>query len=234
MSACPTEPAAPVAAPGPPLEPAPTPRPEDSHGHPAIRLPHGRPTKAYAGGKKFFENIRLSFLPGVKIGVVGVNGSGKSSLLRIMAGLDKRLPGRGLGRRGRQRRLPPPGARARPRPHVRGNVMEGVAAKRALLDRYNEVAMQVAEDYSDALMEEMTTLQDQIDAQNLWDLDAQVDVAMEALRCPPTTPPSTPSPAARSAASPSASSSSRPPTSSCSTSPPTTSTPRPSPGCRST
>ena len=191
-------------------------------------------TKAYPGGKKVFENIRLSFLPGVKIGVVGVNGSGKSSLMRIMAGQDKDFQGEAWAAKGVAVGYLPQEPELDPRSRVRGNVMEGVAAKRALLDRYNEVAMKVAEDYSDALMEEMTTLQDQIDAQNLWDLDAQVDVAMEALRCPPTTPPSTPSPAARSAASPSASSCSRPPTSCSSTSPPTTSTPRPSPGCKST
>ncbi len=142
-------------------------------------------TKAYAGGKKVFENIRLSFLPGVKIGVVGVNGSGKSSLMRIMAGLDKDFQGEAWAAKGINVGYLPQEPELDPALDVRGNVMEGVAAKRALLDRYNEVAMQVAEDYSDALMEEMTTLQDQIDAQNLWDLDAQVDVAMEALRCPP-------------------------------------------------
>ena len=142
-------------------------------------------TKAYAGGKKVFENIRLSFLPGVKIGVVGVNGSGKSSLLRIMAGQDKDFQGEAWAAKGVTVGYLPQEPELDPALDVRGNVMEGVAAKRALLERYNEVAMQVAEDYSDALMEEMTTLQDQIDAQNLWDLDAQVDVAMEALRCPP-------------------------------------------------
>ena len=142
-------------------------------------------TKAYPGGKKVFENIRLSFLPGVKIGVVGVNGSGKSSLLRIMAGQDKDFQGEAWAAKGVAVGYLPQEPELDPALDVRGNVMEGVAAKRALLERYNEVAMQVAEDYSDALMEEMTTLQDQIDAQNLWDLDAQVDVAMEALRCPP-------------------------------------------------
>ena len=142
-------------------------------------------TKAYPGGKKVFENIRLSFLPGVKIGVVGVNGSGKSSLMRIMAGQDKDFQGEAWAAKGVAVGYLPQEPELDPRSRVRGNVMEGVAAKRALLERYNEVAMKVAEDYSDALMEEMTTLQDQIDAQNLWDLDAQVDVAMEALRCPP-------------------------------------------------
>ncbi|MER2510097.1 energy-dependent translational throttle protein EttA [Amaricoccus sp.] len=142
-------------------------------------------SKAYDGGKKVFENIRLSFLPGVKIGVVGVNGSGKSSLLRIMAGTDKDFQGEAKAAKGVTVGYLEQEPELDPALDVRGNVMEGVAAKTALLTRYNEVAMKVAEDYSDELMEEMTTLQDQIDAQNLWDLDSQVDIAMEALRCPP-------------------------------------------------
>ncbi len=141
-------------------------------------------TKSY-GTKKVFENIRLNFLPGVKIGVVGVNGSGKSSLLKIMAGLDTEYSGEAWAAEGARVGYLPQEPELDPQLDVRGNVMEGVAPKRALVERYNEVAMKVAEDYSDELMEEMTTLQDQIDAQNLWDLDSQVDVAMEALRCPP-------------------------------------------------
>jgi ATP-binding cassette ChvD family protein len=142
-------------------------------------------TKAYAAGKKVFENIRLNFLPGVKIGVVGVNGSGKSSLLRIMAGLDRDFQGEAWAAEGARVGYLPQEPELDPALDVRGNVMEGVAPKRALIERYNAVAMQVAEDYSDALMEEMTALQDQIDAGGLWDLDSQVDIAMEALRCPP-------------------------------------------------
>jgi sulfate-transporting ATPase len=142
-------------------------------------------TKAYAAGKKVFENIRLNFLPGVKIGVVGVNGSGKSSLLRIMAGIDKDFQGEARAAEGARVGYLAQEPELDPALDVRGNVMEGVAAKRALLDRYNEVAMKVAEDYTDELMEEMTVLQDQIDAGNLWELDSQVDIAMEALRCPP-------------------------------------------------
>ncbi len=142
-------------------------------------------SKTYPGGKKCFENIRLSFLPGVKIGVVGVNGSGKSTLLRIMSGQDKDFQGEAWAAKGVTVGYLSQEPELDPALDVRGNVMEGVAAKRALLERYNEVAMKVAEDYSDELMEEMTSLQDQIDAQNLWDLDSQVDVAMEALRCPP-------------------------------------------------
>jgi ATPase subunit of ABC transporter with duplicated ATPase domains len=117
-------------------------------------------TKAYPGGKKVFENIRLSFLPGVKIGVVGVNGSGKSSLLRIMAGQDKDFQGEAWAAKGVTVGFLPQEPELDPALDVRGNVMEGVAAKRALLERYNEVAMKVAEDYSDELMEEMTALQD--------------------------------------------------------------------------
>jgi len=144
-------------------------------------------SKTYPGGKKCFENIRLSFLPGVKIGVVGVNGSGKSTLMRIMAGLDKDFQGEAWAAKGVRVGYLPQEPALDPALDVRGNVMEGVAAKRAKLVRFNEVAMRVAEDYSDELMDEMTALQDEIDAENLWDLDAQIDVAMEALRCPPDT-----------------------------------------------
>ena len=141
-------------------------------------------TKSY-GSKKVFENIRLSFLPGVKIGVVGVNGSGKSTLMRIMAGQDKDFQGEAWAAKGARVGYLPQEPELDPALNVRGNVMEGVAAKRAMVERFNEVAVKLAEDYSDELMEEMTSLQDQIDAQGLWDLDSQVDVAMEALRCPP-------------------------------------------------
>ncbi|GAA0290052.1 energy-dependent translational throttle protein EttA [Rhodovulum strictum] len=142
-------------------------------------------SKTYPGGKKCFENIRLNFLPGVKIGVVGVNGAGKSTLLRIMAGWDKDFSGEAWAAKGARVGYLPQEPELDPALNVRGNVMEGVAAKKAKLDRFNEIAMQVAENYSDELMEEMTALQDQIDAENLWDLDSQIDVAMEALRCPP-------------------------------------------------
>ena len=138
-------------------------------------------SKAYAGGKKVFENVRLSFLPGVKIGVVGVNGSGKSSLLRIMAGQDKDFSGEAWAAKGASVGYLPQEPALDPALNVRGNVMEGVRAKQAKLDRYNELAM----NYSDETADEMAALQDEIDAQNLWDLDSQVDIAMEALRCPP-------------------------------------------------
>ena len=117
-------------------------------------------TKAYPGGKKCFENIRLSFLPGVKIGVVGVNGSGKSSLLRIMAGLDKDFQGEAWAAEGVRVGFLPQEPQLDETRSVRENVMDGVAAKKAILDRYNEVAM----NYSDETADEMTALHDRIDA----------------------------------------------------------------------
>ncbi|MBV0911004.1 energy-dependent translational throttle protein EttA [Anianabacter salinae] len=138
-------------------------------------------SKTYPGGKKVFENIRLSFLPGVKIGVVGVNGSGKSTLLRVMAGMDKDFTGEAWAAEGARVGYLPQEPQLDESLDVRGNVMEGVAAKKAKLDRFNELAM----NYSDETADEMAALQDEIDSQNLWDLDAQIDVAMEALRCPP-------------------------------------------------
>ncbi|MCA0270814.1 MAG: energy-dependent translational throttle protein EttA [Proteobacteria bacterium] len=138
-------------------------------------------SKTYPGGKKCFENIRLNFLPGVKIGVVGVNGAGKSTLLRIMAGIDKDFSGEAWAAKGATVGYLPQEPQLDASLDVRGNVMLGVAAKKAKLDRYNELAM----NYSDETADEMARLQDEIDAENLWDLDSQIDVAMEALRCPP-------------------------------------------------
>ncbi|MBK5927524.1 energy-dependent translational throttle protein EttA [Rhodobaculum claviforme] len=138
-------------------------------------------SKTYPGGKKCFENIRLSFLPGVKIGVVGANGAGKSTLMRIMAGQDKDFTGEAWAAKGARVGYLPQEPELDPALDVRGNVMLGVAEKQAKLERYNELAM----NYSDETAEEMATLQDQIDAENLWDLDSQIDVALEALRCPP-------------------------------------------------
>jgi len=142
-------------------------------------------SKTYPGGKKCFENIHLSFLPGVKIGVVGVNGAGKSTLLKIMAGLDKDFTGEAWAADGAKVGYLPQEPQLDPNLTVRENVMLGVAEKKAKVDRFNEIAMEIAENYSDELMEEMTALQDAIDAENLWDLDSQIDVSMEALRCPP-------------------------------------------------
>lgn len=137
-------------------------------------------SKTYPGGKKCFENIRLNFLPGVKIGVVGVNGSGKSTLMKIMAGLDKDFTGEAWAAEGAKVGYLPQEPKLDETLNVRENVMLGVAAKKAILDKYNELAM----NYSDETADEMAALQDQIDAENLWDLDSQIDVAMEALRCP--------------------------------------------------
>ena len=137
-------------------------------------------SKAYPGGKKCFENIRLSFLPGVKIGVVGVNGSGKSTLMRIMAGIDKDFSGEAWAAKGARVGYLPQEPELDPSLDVRGNVMLGAAAQKAKLDRYNELAM----NYSDETADEMARLQDEIDAEGLWDLDSKIDVAMEALRCP--------------------------------------------------
>ena len=137
-------------------------------------------SKAYPGGKKCFENIKLNFLPGVKIGVVGVNGSGKSTLLRIMAGIDKDFQGEAWAAKGAKVGYLPQEPQLDASLDVRGNVMLGVAEKTAILDRYNELAM----NYSDETADEMAALQDTIDAKNLWDLDSQIDIAMEALRCP--------------------------------------------------
>ncbi|WP_170606116.1 energy-dependent translational throttle protein EttA [Ruegeria arenilitoris] len=142
-------------------------------------------SKTYPGGKKCFENIHLSFLPGVKIGVVGVNGAGKSTLMKIMAGLDKDFTGEAWAAEGAKVGYLPQEPQLDESLTVRENVMLGVAEKKAKVDRFNEIAMEIAENYSDELMEEMTTLQDAIDAENLWDLDSQIDVSMEALRCPP-------------------------------------------------
>ncbi|WP_170440324.1 energy-dependent translational throttle protein EttA [Ruegeria arenilitoris] len=142
-------------------------------------------SKTYPGGKKCFENIHLSFLPGVKIGVVGVNGAGKSTLMKIMAGLDTDFTGEAWAAEGAKVGYLPQEPQLDESLTVRENVMLGVAEKKAKVDRFNEIAMEIAENYSDALMEEMTALQDAIDAENLWDLDSQIDVSMEALRCPP-------------------------------------------------
>ncbi len=138
-------------------------------------------SKVLPGGRKLFENIRLSFLPGAKIGVVGVNGAGKSTLLRIMAGIDRDFTGEAWAAKGVRIGYLPQEPELDPALNVRGNVMEGVKAQQAKLDRYNELAM----NYSDETAEELARLQDEIEAEGLWDLDAKVTQAMEALGCPP-------------------------------------------------
>ncbi|TCT08402.1 ATP-binding cassette ChvD family protein [Tepidamorphus gemmatus] len=138
-------------------------------------------TKTYTGGKKVLENINLSFYPDAKIGVLGPNGSGKSTLLRIMAGLDREFTGEAWLADGARCGYLPQEPQLDPSKDVRGNVMDGVAAKQAILDRYNDLMM----NYSDETAEEAGRLQDEIDRLNLWDLDSQVEQAMDALRCPP-------------------------------------------------
>jgi ATP-binding cassette ChvD family protein len=137
-------------------------------------------TKTYPGGKKVLENINLSFYPDAKIGVLGVNGAGKSTLLRIMAGIDKEFSGDGFVAEGARAGYLPQEPPLDESFDVRGNVMQGVADKQAILDRYNELAV----NYSDETADEMTRLQDEIEAKSLWDLDARVDQAMDTLGCP--------------------------------------------------
>jgi ATP-binding cassette ChvD family protein len=138
-------------------------------------------TKTYPAGKKVLDNIHLSFYPDAKIGVLGVNGSGKSTLLRIMAGIDTEFQGDGWVAEGARVGYLPQEPQLDPDLSVRQNVMLGVAEKQAILDRYNEIAA----NYSDETADEMTNLQDEIEAKGLWDLDSQVDQAMDALGCPP-------------------------------------------------
>ncbi len=138
-------------------------------------------SKTYPGNRKVLENINLSFYPDAKIGVLGVNGSGKSTLLRIMGGIDKEFTGEGWVAEGARVGYLEQEPQLDAAKTVRENVMEGVAPQKAILDRYNELAM----NYSDETADEMTKLQDEIEAKGLWDLDSKVDQAMDALRCPP-------------------------------------------------
>jgi ATP-binding cassette ChvD family protein len=137
--------------------------------------------KTFPGGKQVLKDVTLAFLPGAKIGVVGVNGSGKSTLLRIMAGEETEFVGEAWAADGVNVGFLAQEPQLDDSKDVMGNVMEGVAEKKAKLDRYNEVAV----NYSEETADEMAQLQDEIDAQDLWDLDAQVEQAMDALRCPP-------------------------------------------------
>ena len=138
-------------------------------------------SKTYPGNRKVLENIHLSFYPDAKIGVLGVNGSGKSTLLRIMAGIDKEFTGEGWVSEGARVGYLQQEPQLDATKTVRENVMEGVAPQKAILDRYNELAI----NYSDENADEMTKLQDEIESKGLWDLDSKVDQAMDALRCPP-------------------------------------------------
>jgi len=138
-------------------------------------------SKTYPGGKQVLKDISLSFFPGAKIGVVGLNGAGKSTLLKIMSGQLKDFVGEAWAADGVKVGYLPQEPQLDSSKDVMGNAMEGVAEKKALVDRYNELAA----NYSDETADEMAKLQDEIEAQGLWDLDAQVEQALDALRCPP-------------------------------------------------
>jgi ATP-binding cassette ChvD family protein len=138
-------------------------------------------SKTYPGGKQVLNNIHLSFYPDAKIGVLGVNGAGKSTLLKIMAGFDKEWTGEAWVAEGARVGYLPQEPKLNEELNVRDNIMLGVGPQKAILDRYNELAM----NYSDETADEMTALQDEIEAKGLWDLDSKVDQAMDALRCPP-------------------------------------------------
>jgi ATP-binding cassette ChvD family protein len=137
-------------------------------------------SKTYPGNRKVLDNVHLSFYPDAKIGVLGVNGAGKSTLLRIMAGIDDEYSGEAWAAEGTRVGYLPQEPQLDTAKSVRENVMEGVAAQKAILDRYNELAL----NYSDETADEMTKLQDEIESKGLWDLDSKVDQAMDALRCP--------------------------------------------------
>src|SRR5690349_8853368 len=138
-------------------------------------------SKTYPAGRKVLENIHPQFYPDAKIGVLGINGSGKSTLLRIMAGIDKEYSGEAWVAEGARVGYLEQEPHLDAAKSVRENVMLGVAKQKAILDRYNELAM----NYSDETADEMTRLQDEIEAKGLWDLDSKVDQAMQALVCPP-------------------------------------------------
>ncbi len=138
-------------------------------------------SKAYAGGKKVLEGIYLSFLPGVKIGVLGPNGSGKSTLLKIMAGLDKEYNGEAWAAEGARVGYLAQEPQLDNSLNVMGNIMGALGERKALVDRYNELMA----NYDDANADEAAKLQDQIDATNSWDLEREIEIAMDALRCPP-------------------------------------------------
>src|SRR6201984_2393788 len=138
-------------------------------------------SKTYPGNRKVLDNVHLSFYPDAKIGMLGVNGAGKSTLLRIMAGIDDEYSGEAWAAEGARVGYLPQEPQLDADKSVRENVMEGVAAQKGILDRYNELAL----NYSDETADEMTRLQDEIEAKGLWDLDSKVNQPMDSLTGPP-------------------------------------------------
>src|SRR3954453_1307831 len=164
----------------------PTPRrPTDSLEAMAEFIYTMRKAREAHGDKVILDDVTMSFFPGAKIGVVGPNGAGKSTVLRIMAGLDQPSNGDAVLSPGYTVGILQQEPPLNEEKTVLGNVEEGAGEIKAALDRYNEIALQMAEDYSDALMEEMGRLQEQIDAADAWDLDSQLEQAMDALPRPP-------------------------------------------------
>ncbi|MEM6413925.1 MAG: energy-dependent translational throttle protein EttA [Pseudomonadota bacterium] len=142
-------------------------------------------SKSYSGGKKILENIHLQFYPDAKIGVVGVNGAGKSTLLKIMAGVDKEFTGEAYAVDGAKIGYLPQEPELDTSKTIFENAMEGVGEIKAKLDEFNAVSAELGENYTDELMEKMSKLQEEIDALDAWDIDSKVEMAMDALRCPP-------------------------------------------------
>jgi len=146
-------------------------------------------TKIFPGGRKVLDDIWLSFFPGAKIGVLGLNGSGKSTLLKVMAGLDKDVAGENWAAEGVSVGFLPQEPVLDAAKDVQGNVMEGLASTKALLDRFEAVSTRLGEDIDgdemEKLIAEQADLQEKIDAADAWDLQRTVDIAMDALRCPP-------------------------------------------------
>ncbi|MEQ8178580.1 MAG: energy-dependent translational throttle protein EttA [Amphiplicatus sp.] len=142
-------------------------------------------TKSFGPSKKILENIHLQFYPDAKIGIVGVNGSGKSTLLKIMAGVDKEFSGEAYAADGAKVGYLPQEPQLDPSKTVFENAMEGVGEIKAMIDEFNAISMELGENYSDELMEKMSALQEKIDAADAWDIESKVEMAMDALRCPP-------------------------------------------------
>src|SRR3990167_3763025 len=146
-------------------------------------------TKIYPGGREVFKDIWLSFYPGAKIGIIGVNGAGKSTLMKIMAGMDTEFNGEAWAAQGTTVGYLSQEPELNPNLTVEGNVLEGLSETQGLLDRFEAISTRFAEPMTDdemnALLTEQAELQEKIEAVGAWDLSRQVDIAMDALRCPP-------------------------------------------------